>query len=114
VGENRQTIARALAPIFDAVRDVDADVSVAAISAIGEHAPQRGEQRSHATAHGRSGYYLPLVRLAATKAIQGAGALTPDAAGQLLEASRILRCAQLLEDAHARIPSPGLGLERPG
>ena len=74
-----------LKPIFDAVRDVDADVSIAAIAAIAEHVPHAAATHILPLLEDRSGYFLPLVRLAATNALDGAGALTPDVATRLLE-----------------------------
>jgi HEAT repeat protein len=102
-----------LAPIFDAVRDVDADVSVAAIAAIGEHAPHAASSVLLPLLMDRSGYYLPLVRLAATKALKSVGALTPDVAGQLLEGELDPAVCVLLEDACVRMPSAGLDASLP-
>jgi HEAT repeat protein len=108
IGVLAERLARSeLAPIFDAVRDVDADVSVAAIAAIGEHAREAAGSILLPLLMDRSGYYLPLVRLAAAKALEAADALTPDVAGQLLEDEPDPAVQKLLEDARARMPSAG-------
>jgi hypothetical protein len=54
-----------------------------------------------------------LVRLAAAKALHGAGALTPDVAGQLLEGEPDPAVQKLLEEARARMPSAGLDRSLP-
>jgi HEAT repeat protein len=88
-----------LEPIFDAVRDVDADVSIAAIAAIAEHAPHTAATHILPLLEDRSGYFLPLVRLAATNALDGAGALTPDVAARLLESEPDSAVRSVLERA---------------
>jgi HEAT repeat protein len=103
-----------LAPIFDAVRDVDADVSVTAIRAVAEHAPVEASPILLPLLMDRSGYYLPIVRLAATKALRDAGALTPDVAGQLLESEPDSVVRQVLEDARGAVLSARFELEQSG
>ena len=103
-----------LGPIFDAVRDVDADVSVAAIAAIGENAPHAAGSVLLPLLRDCSGYYLPLVRLAATQALEHAGALTQDVAGQLLEDEGDADVRRVLEDAFARTPGAKLELGHSG
>ncbi len=92
---------RELAPIFEAVRDVDADVSIAAIAAIAEHAPHAAATHILPLLEDRSGYFLPLVRLAATNALDGAGALTPEVVTRLLESEADAAVRSVLERAAA-------------
>jgi hypothetical protein len=54
------------------------------------------------------------VRLAATKALRDAGALTPDVAGQLLESEPDSVVRQVLEDARRAVPSTRYELEQSG
>jgi HEAT repeat protein len=103
-----------LGPIFDAVRDVDADVSIAAIIAIGEHAPQAASGILFPLLVDRSGYFLPPVRLAATQALENAGVLTQEGAVQLLEDEEDQEVRQVLEDALARMPSSRLEVGQSG
>lgn len=63
-----------LAPVLDAVRDVDAEVSLAAIAVLVRYAPP------HVAIEGlmpiladHTGFYLPMVRDAATRALERAG-----------------------------------------
>jgi len=73
-----------LAPVLDAVRDQDAEVSIAAIAAIAERAPERSEQHLLPVVRNEAGYFLPLVRLAATRALERTGALGSSLAQELL------------------------------
>ena len=90
-----------LTPIFEAVRDVDADVSIAAIAAIAEHAPHAAVTHILPLLEDRSGYFLPLVQLAATNALDGTGALTPDVVTRLLETEPDAAVRSVLERAAA-------------
>ena len=74
-----------LEPVFDAVRDIDAEVSVAAIFALHEFAPQAAAQHLLPLLQDRSGYFLPLTRIAALHALTRGGALTRELAAQLLQ-----------------------------
>jgi len=73
-----------LAPVLDAVRDQDAEVSIAAIAAIAERAPERSESHLLPVVRNEAGYFLPLVRLAATKALERTGVLGSPLARELL------------------------------
>jgi hypothetical protein len=73
-----------LAPVLDAVRDQDAEVSIAAIAAIAERAPERSELHLLPVLRNEAGYFLPLVRLAATKALERTGVLGSPLAQELL------------------------------
>jgi hypothetical protein len=73
-----------LAPVLDAVRDQDAEVSIAAIAAIAERAPERSELHLMPVVRNEAGYFLPLVRLAATKALERTGVLGSPLAQELL------------------------------
>ena len=103
-----------LAPIFDAVRDVDAEVSVAAIRAVAEQAPQEASSILLPLLLDRSGYYLPEVRLAATAALDEAHALTPDVAGQLLAGESDSAVRRVLERARSTLHAAALELEPSG
>ncbi len=59
-----------------ALSDVDAEVSLAAISAITEHAPAHAAEHIVPLLEDRSGYYLPFVRLSAVHGLTRAGALS--------------------------------------
>lgn len=73
-----------LGPVFEAVRDLDAEVSVAAIFAILEFAPQAAAQQLLPVLEDRGGYFLPLVRVAALHVLTRTGTLTPELARELL------------------------------
>jgi HEAT repeat protein len=73
-----------LAPVLDAVRDQDAEVSIAAIAAVAERAPERSELHLLPVVRNEAGYFLPLVRLAATKALERTGVLGSPLAQELL------------------------------
>jgi HEAT repeat protein len=69
--------------LLEALSDVDAEVSLAAIAALSEHAPARSAAPILAIASDRSGYYLPFVRLAAANALVRGAALSHETALQL-------------------------------
>jgi hypothetical protein len=73
-----------LAPVLDAVRDQDAEVSIAAIAAIAQRAPERSEVHLLPVVRNEAGYFLPLVRLAATRALEHTGVLGSPLAQELL------------------------------
>jgi HEAT repeat protein len=66
---------RALRPLSRALSDVDAEVSLAAIAAITEHAPGMAAGQLLPLLEDRSGYFLPFVRLSAVNGLARAGAL---------------------------------------
>lgn len=66
-----------LEPLLARVRDIDAEVSMAAIDAIAERAPASvAIERLLPVVLDDSGYFLPSVRDAATRALERAGLLT--------------------------------------
>jgi HEAT repeat protein len=77
-----------LEPVFDAVRDMDAEVSVAAVFAILEFMPQAAAKQLMPVLKDRSGYFLPLVRVAALHALTRTGTLTSEMATELLQSEQ--------------------------
>ena len=73
-----------LDPVFEAVRDLDAEVSVAAIFAILEFAPQAAAKQLLPVLRDRTNYFLPLVRVAALHVLARTGTLTAELARELL------------------------------
>lgn len=71
-------------PIFDSVKDVDAEVSIAAIALIAKHHPGEALGQLLPLLQDDSGFFLPVVRLAAINAIEHTRALTSSEAGALL------------------------------
>jgi hypothetical protein len=66
-----------LAPLLQAVRDLDAEVSMAAIAAVAAHAPARVVlDHLFPVAFDETNFFLPMVRSAATRALERAGLLT--------------------------------------
>jgi hypothetical protein len=74
----------AFSPIFDSVKDVDAEVSIAAIALIAKHHPAEALGQLLPLLKDDSGFFLPVVRLAAISAIEHTRALTASEAGALL------------------------------
>jgi hypothetical protein len=74
-----------LAPVLDATRDMDAEVSLVAIAALAECAPRAASDPLLRILRDRTGYFLPLVRLGAANALERAGALGQELATQLLQ-----------------------------
>ena len=67
---------RGLGPVARALSDVDAEVSLAAIAALSEHAPDHAAEHIVPLLEDRSGYYLPFVRLSAVHGLTRARALS--------------------------------------
>lgn len=74
-----------LGPILALVRDMDAEVSIGAIAVIADRKSATAAEHLLPVLQDTSGYFLPLVRLAAANALVRAGALTPELAQQLLD-----------------------------
>jgi HEAT repeat protein len=72
-----------LGPVVEALSDLDAEVSLAAIAALSEYAPALATRHILPLVEDRSGYFLPFVRLAATRALVRCGALSHPAAVNL-------------------------------
>jgi hypothetical protein len=63
-----------LSPLFDALRDVDAEVSMAAIEAVATHAPADiAMERLLPIVLDDTGFFLPVVRAVASRALERAG-----------------------------------------
>lgn len=73
-----------LAPVAAAIRDQDAEVSIAAIAALAERAPDVVSEHVLPVLRDGNGYFLPLVRLAAVHALRRAGALDAALVEELL------------------------------
>jgi HEAT repeat protein len=74
-----------LEPVLDAIGDVDASVSIAAIAGLAEHAPSMLEDQLVPLLADRTGYYLPVVRVSAARALVRRAALSPARAAELLQ-----------------------------
>ena len=88
-----------LAPVFAAVRDIDAEVSIAAIAVISERAPVHAPEHLLPILRDPAGYFLPLVRMAAANALDRAGYLTPAVCGELLQTEGDPALRRVLEHA---------------
>jgi HEAT repeat protein len=75
-------------PIVSALRDVDAELSIAAIALIAERLPHDAKEHLLPLVRDESGFFLPVVRIAAASALERTGALTPDLATELLSSER--------------------------
>jgi hypothetical protein len=73
-------------PILQAVRDFDAEVSIAAMAVIAERAPTLASEHLLPVVRDTRGFYLPLVRLAAASALERAGCLNGQLAADLMGA----------------------------
>jgi HEAT repeat protein len=86
-----------LAPVMSLVRDVDAEVSIAAIAVVADRKQATAAEYLLPILQDTSGYFLPLVRLAAANALTRAGALTPQLAQQLLDREEASAVRRVLE-----------------
>jgi len=91
-----------LEPIFMAVRDIDAEVSIAAVAVIAERAPGLASEHLLPILRDGHGYYLPLVRLAAANALDRAGCLNDSLALELLQAEGDPAVRRVLSRAQQR------------
>lgn len=71
-------------PVFAALRDIDAEVSIAAVAVIAERVPSRAGKLLLPVLCDRTGYYLPIVRLAVANALERTGALHAGVVGEIL------------------------------
>ena len=91
-------------PVLAAVRDMDAEVSIAALGMIAERMPGACGSYLLPLLRDRSGYFLPIVRLAAANALELAGVLHGDIARAMLGSEpdpavrRVLERAQYLTE----------------
>jgi hypothetical protein len=86
-------------PLLAAVRDIDAEVSIAAIAVIAERLPDIAEAQLSPLLRDHSGYYLPLVRLAAANALERSGSLHAGVAAELLQTESDPALRRVLERA---------------
>jgi HEAT repeat protein len=86
-----------LAPVFAAVRDIDAEVSIAAVAVIGERAPAVARDHLLPILRNAQGYFLPLVRLAAANALERAGCLHGSLVQELLQSENDSAVRRVLE-----------------
>lgn len=82
-GLTRVLEAKQFGPVLKAIEDVDAEVSLAAIAALAERAPELAGTHLIPVLADRSGYFLPFVRMAAAKALLRTGTLPLHMARQL-------------------------------
>lgn len=87
------------APLFAAVRDIDAEVSIAAASVITERMPHAASEQLLEVLRDTSGFYLPIVRLAVANALEHAGILQAGVADELLPAEHDPCVRRVLERA---------------
>jgi HEAT repeat protein len=87
------------APVFAAVRDIDAEVSIAAAALITERMPREASAELLHVLRDNSGFYLPIVRLAIANALERAGLLHAGVVGELLESERDPSVRRVLERA---------------
>ncbi len=86
-----------LGPVVSCVRDLDAEVSIAAIAVVADRKQATAAEYLLPILQDTTGYFLPLVRLAATNALTRAGALTPQLAQQLLDREEASAVRRVLE-----------------
>jgi hypothetical protein len=73
------------APVLEAVHDLQAEVSIAAIAAVAQYAPELAAGTLFSIVDDKTGFHLPMVRLAATHALERARTLSPARARELLQ-----------------------------
>ena len=86
-------------PVFAAVRDIDAEVSIAAAAVITERAPATASEQLLHVLRDTSGFYLPIVRLAVANALERAGLLHAAVVQDLLASERDASVRRVLERA---------------
>lgn len=102
-GLARQLDAESFGPVFAAVRDIDAEVSIAAVAIIADRMPTAAATQLMPLLRDPSGFYLPIVRLAAVNALERAGCLHSGVVADLLSSEqdpavrRVLERAQYLQ-----------------
>ena len=74
-----------LTPIVTCIRDLDAEVSIAAIAVLADRNRAVAAEQLLPVLQDATGYFLPLVRLAAANALLRAGALDLELAQALLD-----------------------------
>jgi hypothetical protein len=111
-GLARRSDLTSVEPLLAAVRDIDAEVSIAAIAVIAERFPDIAAAQLSPLLRDHSGYYLPLVRLAAANALERSGSLHAGIAAELLQQEtdpalrRVLERAQYVAARHDEHDAP--------
>lgn len=80
-------------PLLRALRDADAEVSIAAIGALGACAPARAGEELLAVVENRDGFFLPISRLAAARGLERLSWLPP---------ATLERLERVQDDPHLR------------
>jgi hypothetical protein len=88
-----------LGPVFTATRDIDAEVSIAAIAVIAERAPALASDKLLPILRDGNGYFLPVVRLAVANALERAGVLNETVSYELLQSEGDPAVRRVLERA---------------
>lgn len=86
-------------PLFAAVRDIDAEVSIAAAAVITERMPSAASAQLLHVLRDTSGYFLPIVRLAVANALERAGLLHNGVVAELLPNEQDPAVRRVLERA---------------
>ena len=98
-GLARQLDAESFGPVFAAVRDIDAEVSIAAVAIIADRMPTAAATQLMPLLRDPSGYFLPIVRLAAVNALERAGCLHAGVVAELISSERDPAVRRVLERA---------------
>lgn len=88
-----------LEPLCAAIRDIDAEVSIAAAAVLTERAPHLASTQLLLVLRDTSGFYLPIVRLAIANALERAGLLYAGVVHELLPEERDPAVRRVLERA---------------
>jgi HEAT repeat protein len=98
-GLARRLRASELGPVLLAIRDIDAEVSIASIAVIAERAPALAREHLLPILRDTAGYFLPIVRLASANALERCGSLTEALANELLPSETDPSVRRVLERA---------------
>ncbi|HMJ11123.1 MAG TPA: HEAT repeat domain-containing protein [Polyangiaceae bacterium] len=90
-----------LEPVLAALRDVDAEVSIAAIASISELLGRDAQQHLLPIVLNEHGFFLPVVRLAAANALSFGNALGPELSSHLLQSEQDPSVRAVLERSAA-------------
>ncbi|MET0391217.1 MAG: HEAT repeat domain-containing protein [Polyangiales bacterium] len=88
-----------LGPVFAALRDIDAEVSIAAVAVIADRVPAQASGLLLPLLRDRTGYYLSIVRLAVANALERTGGLHAGVVGELLAHEQDASVRRVLERA---------------
>jgi HEAT repeat protein len=98
-GLARQLDVNSFGPVFAAVRDIDAEVSIAAVAMIADRLPTAAATHLFPLLRDTTGFYLPIVRLAAANALERAGCLHSGVVAELLAQENDASVRRVLERA---------------